>query len=54
MVIMAQALVSAPVLLLDEPTSALDLKHQLQVMEIEEIIQRKQMLLQYLYYMILH
>ena len=35
MVIMAQALVSAPkVLLLDEPTSALDLKHQLQVMEI--------------------
>lgn len=35
MVIMAQALVSTPkVLLLDEPTSALDLKHQLQVMEI--------------------
>ena len=35
MVIMAQALVSAPkVLLLDEPTSALDLKHQLQVIEI--------------------
>lgn len=35
MVIMAQALVSRPkVLLLDEPTSALDLKHQLQVMEI--------------------
>lgn len=35
MVIMAQALVSRPkVLLLDEPTSALDLKHQLQVMEV--------------------
>lgn len=35
MVIMAQALVSKPkVLILDEPTSALDLNHQLQVMDI--------------------
>ena len=34
MVIMAQAMVSKPkILLLDEPTSALDLKHQLQIME---------------------
>lgn len=34
MVVMAQALVSFPkVLLLDEPTSALDLKHQLKVLE---------------------
>ncbi|SQD08340.1 Hemin import ATP-binding protein HmuV [Fusobacterium necrophorum subsp. necrophorum] len=43
MVIMAQALVSTPkVLLLDEPTSALDLKHQLQVMEIARTIPKKQ------------
>ena len=35
MVVMAQALVSYPkVLLLDEPTSALDLKHQLKVLEV--------------------
>lgn len=35
MVVMAQALVSSPkVLLLDEPTSALDLRHQLQVLEV--------------------
>ncbi|WP_129596201.1 ABC transporter ATP-binding protein [Anaerophilus nitritogenes] len=35
LVIMAQALVSSPkILLLDEPTSALDLRHQLQVLDI--------------------
>lgn len=42
MVIMAQALISNPkILLLDEPTSALDLKHQLQVMEIAKDYTKK-------------
>lgn len=42
MVIMAQAMVSKPkVLLLDEPTSALDLKHQLEVMEIAKKYTKK-------------
>ena len=46
MVIMAQAMVSKPkILLLDEPTSALDLKHQLQIMETAKKYTKKTIIL---------